>query len=213
MNDTRVERQRRLFIALTPTADLRVACRVAMDELERWMRHIGKAREARWVAADNLHVTVRFIGDVAVDRARALERALELPIDFPPFDVEIAGAGLFPPSGAARVLWFGLRGAATGLAALHQEIERRVASAGFDAGTRPFSPHLTVARLRDGSRWPVPLRDELRQRVGVLGSWHIDHVTLYESRLPSSGPTYLPLARTPLAGAPSAEHRTTDTLP
>jgi len=135
----------RLFVGVAIAGHVRREAERVMTALRERLHGV----DARWVPPENLHLTIRFIGHVPDDRGAALLAALEQPLDVEPFDVEFGGCGKFPPRGAPRVLWIGLRRGLPPLSALNDEFNRRVAPFGYEAEARPFSAHLTLARLKD----------------------------------------------------------------
>jgi len=186
----------RLFVGAEADEAIKREAERVIAELRR---RIGSALNARWVPVENLHLTIRFIGHVPDDRAPALLEALSGPVGARPFDVEFDDCGKFPPRGAPRVLWIGLSRGLPPLAALHEEFNRRLAPAGFEPESRPFSAHLTLARIKDAPGGSGRIVD------GVLAEIHVtpvvqrvDHVTIFESRLSPNGPRYAPLRRVPL---------------
>src|SRR5258708_21001907 len=116
----------RLFVAVEIDNQVR---RVAEATAGALRAAIGPALKARWVPAENMHLTVRFIGHVDDDRVPALIAALTPPLDITPFDIELGGCGVFPPSGPPRALWIGLT---EGLPALTSMPDA------FDPTPRPF---------------------------------------------------------------------------
>lgn len=154
----------------------------------------------RWVPAENLHVTLWFLGEVAEPRAPAVLAAIDRPFGIPPFDLHIAGFGAFPPAGIPRVLWLGVREGADSLAFVHAELAPRLHPLGFQSERRPFSAHLTLGRVK-APRRPARGRNwgrswsELPSDAGVC---RIDAVTLFRSRLSPKGASYDRLVRVPL---------------
>lgn len=165
----------RLFVALPLPEDIADLLLDRMDGPER----------LRWVHADSLHLTLRFIGEV--DGATAEDVAAALAgLRAPAFELRLAEAGCFTHR-RHGALWAGVapRGA---VAALAQQVDRAVQSAGLAAETRAFHPHITLAR------WSGPAPD-LRpwlERHGGLSSpdWRVDRMHLFESHLGKAGPIY-----------------------
>src|SRR4051794_24667803 len=108
----------RLFVAVELGDPLRAAAGDAVGQLRA---RLGDAVRPAWVRSENLHLTVRFIGQVPDERARPLVDALAPPLAVAPFDVELADGGFFPPKGPPRVLWIGLREGLPSLRAMHDE--------------------------------------------------------------------------------------------
>jgi 2'-5' RNA ligase len=134
----------RLFVAVPVPLATRAACR----ELIEPIRTTPFGRFARWVQLDTLHVTLRFLGDTAPDLVPAVAAAVERALaGREAFDVRLAGAGSFPPSGRKiRALWLGIERGADELAWLVDALVPPLAALGWPAEDRPFRPHLTVAR-------------------------------------------------------------------
>jgi 2'-5' RNA ligase len=151
----------------------------------------------RWVPRDNLHVTVWFLGEVR--EPEALVATLRAPIGIRPFTMHVAGAGLFPPTGAPRVVWLGLPAGRDGLLATYDALRPRLARHGFEPEKRPYNPHLTVARVKDISR---PDAAKVRAMLGdsrdSAGGCRVEAVTLFKSRTSPHGAEYERLFRVPL---------------
>ncbi len=176
----------RLFLALLPPAPVRAALLGAMD---------GVAG-ARWQADDQLHLTVRFIGEV--DRRAAADLDAQLArLHHPDFTVRLEGAGVFERRGQPETLWIGA-GPADPLQALHHKADQACAQAGLGRETRAYRPHVTLARLPRGAG---PL-GEAMARIGRLGalSFRARALVLFESRLGASGAHYSAVASYALGG-------------
>jgi 2'-5' RNA ligase len=189
----------RLFVAVEVDDAIRAVASAAIDAL----RHDRAVRrlDPRWVAAENLHVTVRFIGHVADDVAPAVVDALTVPVDLPAFSMTVAGCGAFPPSGPVRVIWLGIPDGRDGLAAISDEMNRRLQPFGFEPEKRPFSAHLTLARVKDAPRGvSADARAALDRVEAPPLSCPVRQATLFHSQLSQRGPRYEPLARIPLIG-------------
>ena len=155
---------------------------------------------ARWIAQDNLHLTLFFIGEVDDERLRNVQGALVPPFTAPAFDIALSGLGAFPPSGVPRVFWIGVRSGAEAMEALHAEVTGRLAAIGCEPEGRRYSAHLTVARVKDvQSRGHASrIRRILAGLEADAGVSRISAVTLFHSRLSPKGSTYEPLLRVPL---------------
>ena len=114
--------------------------------------------------------------------------------------------GTFPPTGPPRVVWLGLEQGARELASLQAAVARRLERIEFRRELRPFAPHLTLGRIKEGGTRAD--RERIAgARLEPAGGCTIDHVTLYRSRLSPRGPTCMPLASTPLVGPPLSSPR------
>ncbi|MEX2453660.1 MAG: RNA 2',3'-cyclic phosphodiesterase [Rhodospirillaceae bacterium] len=171
----------RLFVALSLPDDLRV-------------RLVGLAagiEGARWVAPENLHLTLRYIGDVQEDRGEDIVAALD-GVRAAPLTVTLAGTGHFDTGARAHSAWVGVEKTPE-IVALHEKLDRALVRVGFEPEGRKYTPHVTLARFR-------------RPRSGHLRDWleanapfaappfEARAFTLYESRQGD----YLPLAEFPL---------------
>lgn len=188
----------RLFVAV----DLDDALRRAAARLSRTIRdRLERAGSfgVSWIAPDNLHLTLKFLGEIGDAAAGRIQEAMAAPFAEPVFDLELSDVGAFPPAGPARVVWFGVRAGAEALVRLQTEVETRLRGFGLPPEDRPFRAHLTVARFRA----PVPgrVRELLAVEAPVpIGRCSVRHVTLYQSHLSPKGARYVVLARAPLGG-------------
>lgn len=166
--------------------------------IERIYAAIGdiKARipEIRWVPRTNLHLTLKFLGDIdeaAVDPiSTALREALRL---FPPCTINAKGLGVFPDLRRPKILWVGLT--SNELGGLAAKVESSLLPLGFAAEKRPFTPHLTIGRWRQFDRPPRSLPHELESwREVAFGACTVERIILFQSVLKPSGATYNQLA-------------------
>lgn len=181
----------RLFVALRPPRPVRQGLIGAMHGISG----------ARWQGDDQLHLTLRFIGEV--DRHRAEDVAAALgTLHAPVLAARIAGVGLFERQGRPHMVWAGVEPAEQ-FAALHRKVDQRLARVGVAAETRAFVPHITLARLNRGSG---PVAPFLAQSSDLASEPFVfDHVMLYESEMGHGGSRYHPVARYPLDAATSAD--------
>lgn len=156
----------------------------------------------RWVRVDGVHLTLKFLGSVDSPSLPAIERAIsEGTLGFQPFSLSMEGFGVFPGYGRPRVLWLGVGGDVHKLVELQQAIDTRLCALGFEAERRPFSPHVTLGRVREDAAVPVvqAMGRELKDfQAGKLGSWTADSVHLIRSQLNPKGAIYTSLAEFPL---------------
>jgi 2'-5' RNA ligase len=186
----------RLFVAVEIGAPVRRAALATIDELRERTARLAPRARMTWLTDERLHITVRFIGHVDDARGEAIRIALEAPLDAPSFDLTVEGIGAFPPRGAPRVFWAGLTAGREGLLRLERSVSARLAEL-VPAEDRPYAPHLTLARVKEPAGLArASLFDGLTDRL--LGRVRVEAITLFESRLSSKGPTYLPLLQTML---------------
>ncbi|HOC17228.1 MAG TPA: RNA 2',3'-cyclic phosphodiesterase [Vicinamibacterales bacterium] len=189
----------RLFFAVElDEAVRRAAARVAA-ELSRALAADGRA-EVSWVRAENMHLTVRFLGETPAPRVAPLVEAFAVPLATPPFELRFAGLGTFPPSGPARVIWLGIVAGHDQLAAVHREVEDRLGPLGVEREERPYRAHLTLGRVRGrlGPRAASIVGGTVAAGVPASAA---REVTLFESRLSPRGAIYTALCRTALGTA------------
>ena len=169
-------------------------------------RHVENLRKSigdcvRWVPVHNIHLTLKFIGDISTANVDLLTQMLRAEADScPSFDIAVGGLGSFPNSRRARVLFIGIQAPAE-LEALQHGIESACARLGYESDPRPFSPHLTIGRVRDHltSSDQQNLRKTLDEtKIDSLGIARVDSVHLYKSELKPGGSVYTKLFSAPL---------------
>jgi 2'-5' RNA ligase len=186
----------RLFIGIELDDKVRDSSAAIADSVKR---QLGRRIDARWVPAENLHITLWFIGNVADARADEIRRAVDRPFDTGAFDLHIAGLGAFPRSGAPRVFWLGIQAGAEALARLYAELSMRLEPVGLAPEQRPYSAHLTIARVREmRGRDYAGLRASLCAMPADAGTCRIQAVTVFRSHLSPKGATYEAMLRVPL---------------
>jgi RNA 2',3'-cyclic 3'-phosphodiesterase len=167
----------RLFVALAFPED--IAAR--LDALT------GGVPGADWVESDNYHLTLRFVGETPEDRAEDLAYAL-LGVRAEPFDIEFAGVGHFATGDEVRALWAGLR-KSPALEALHHKIEEACRRQGFEPSPRKFTPHVTLARLKEAPLAKV--QDFLvHNALFKAGPVRVDRFALFSSLRRAGGSVY-----------------------
>ncbi|MES2173428.1 MAG: RNA 2',3'-cyclic phosphodiesterase [Pseudomonadota bacterium] len=170
----------RLFVAIRPPADQRGNLLSLMDGVER----------ARWQSDDQLHLTLRFIGEVDRHRANDIADALGA-IRFAPFHVHLSGVGAFDRKGVVDTLWAGVK-PRDPLAALHRKIDRTCVFVGLPPESRAYLPHVTLARFGRTGGLIDPF---LARHAALTGApFRVDRFALFESRLGQQGATYHAIA-------------------
>lgn len=175
----------RLFIALEPPAPAR-----------QWMALAqGGVPGARWVPADNLHLTLRFLGDIDDHTAADLDAQFGR-IDAPGFPLKIQGVGSFGTERSPSMLWAGVA-RSDPLQHLRDKVDRAVVAAGLAPDDRKFKPHVTLARLRAARRDRVGRW--LEDHAGLtVAAFPVERFALYQSHLNRDGAVYEALAEYPL---------------
>jgi 2'-5' RNA ligase len=187
----------RLFVAVEIGQTLAGRAAKLSEELQHRATASAPRAKVTWIPADRMHFTIRFIGEVDDGKAAVVRQALEEPLAVAPFNLTLCGAGTFPKSGTPRVVWLGVTEGREQLLVVEREISGRLAPLDIPEEDRAYSPHLTLARVRD----PAGLKsshlvDGLTDHR--IGATHIDAITLFQSRLSPKGPTYTPLLHTRL---------------
>lgn len=174
----------RLFIAIRPPAEIR---QLLLD-------HMGGISGARWQSDDQLHLTLRFIGEVDRHQAGDVHAALG-GIHHPRFEIEINGLGTFDRRGQPETVWAGVSPHQP-LKALHNKVDQALDRVGVPPDERAYLPHITLARLNRSSG---PVRSLLEQSGGLRSPlFPVDHFSLFESQLTPEGAIYTPIETYPL---------------
>ena len=181
----------RLFIAIELPAEVRHKIKQHIDGIRR---ELPDAR-ASWTREENLHLTLKFFGDIPVERVEAVSAALRAAANqIPPFEMEISACGAFPTNGKPNVLWIGINDPSNSLHKLHESLETECAKAGFDSDRRPFHPHLTIARIRN-PRHAGSLANLHHESVFDSLLVEAGNVCLFRSELSGQGSRYTIVAR------------------
>ncbi len=166
----------RLFVAIAYPDALR-------EELSRLAEPI---RAVAWTRPEQIHLTLRFLGDVKAGRIGPVEDALAA-IRVEPFVLPVGGLGVFPPRGQARVLWVGSGPGHPRLFQLRQRVDDALLRAGIALDARLFQPHATLARIQPGAS-PAAVEGLLRRhRAFEAAPIRVDAFGLYASELKPSG--------------------------
>lgn len=150
---------------------------------------VGGIRGARWQDREQLHMTLHFLGEVDGGNARRLIDALD-QLEAPAFDMQLGGAGMFPPRGQPRVVWIGVTRGVEPSRLLHQRCARIIDTCGLERERRNFAPHVTVARTshdvntREVNEW---VRNHA---LYTSTDFRVDHLRLYSSVRSPQGPKY-----------------------
>ncbi|MFZ3484604.1 RNA 2',3'-cyclic phosphodiesterase [Sphingomonas sp. 3-13AW] len=178
----------RLFVALRPPPDIRQQLLGVMDGVDH----------ARWQDDEQLHLTIRFIGNVERPVAEDIATALG-NVHAAPITLRLNGVGCFDRRGRTTTLWAGVH-PHDALATLHRKVDQALARAGLPHEGRAFHPHITLARTNAGTG---PADGFLARHAGLTSaSFTLTHMLLYESTLGREGARYEAVARYPL-GSPA----------
>jgi len=181
--------QVRSFIAIELPDELKLG----LAQLEAQLK-MSKPPWVKWVNPYSIHLTLKFLGSIAVDRISEITKAMEEAIQgIPPFRLEVKDLGVFPNLRRVQVVWVGISGEVDKLSQLQQHLESNLARLGFAPETRPFTPHLTLARLRSQAS-----SDERRSfgqliaitRFEAIYTIKVDAISLMRSQLTREGAIY-----------------------
>lgn len=133
-----------------------------LEQIEFRLKQGGYAG-IKWVNSEGIHITLKFLGDISSEQIIEISKVLaETSQEMSPFHLEIAGLGAFPNLEQPRVLWVAINGEIAELSRLQQKIDFLLASCGFSKESRPFVPHLTLARLKDS------ILPEEKRKIGMF---------------------------------------------
>jgi len=188
----------RTFIAIA----LSTEARANITQLQSRLKGVSPPNTVHWTMSQNIHLTLHFLGNVAVDDLEETAQAVRAAAEScPAFVLNLSSLGCFPNTRRPRIVWVGVSGETEILTNLHQtlgdQLHQRI---GFRPELRPYSPHLTIGRVKRG----IPQRklDQLGQmleqkmpQVGQLAALPVTEIQLIQSDLKPDGPVYTPLAR------------------
>ena len=180
--------QVRVFIAVPLDAALR-------DAAAGLRRHLNSTADMlRWVPPENLHLTVKFLGEIAEGRLAKVANAVrEAARRTRPFTITLTGAGAFPSARRPQVVWVGVSEGSDALVALARDLDAALYRMKFPRERRPFRPHLTVARVRPAGALPDLAGPLSSLGALVVGSQAVNALVVMESQLHPSGAIYRPI--------------------
>jgi 2'-5' RNA ligase len=184
----------RAFIAIDLPADIHAALERQQQVFRRF------AHDARWTRPEGIHLTLKFLGEVAEERVKTVSDALASLGEFEKFPVEVRGFGFFPSDRRPRVFWAGVA-SPPALGQLASRVEAAMEKLGFPREQRDFNPHLTLARFKEPRPQPELAARVEEQKELSLGRFEAAEFFLYESKLSPQGAAYRKVARFP--GPPS----------
>lgn len=178
----------RSFIAIDIPEDIR-------SSINNVIRSAGAAsRGVRWVPVENIHLTLKFLGDVKDDLVPEIIKRLQLTgKHHRPFSVGIRGTGVFPNFRNPNVLWIGID-TSSQLEALFGEIDISLSETGFERESRGFSPHLTIARVKDRRDIDPVVKELATYKDTFFGTIEVREILLMKSILKPSGAEYSKVA-------------------
>ncbi|MCP4357274.1 MAG: RNA 2',3'-cyclic phosphodiesterase [Chloroflexi bacterium] len=173
----------RAFIAIT----LPPAVKNELAQIRSLLAGQFPDRSVRWVQPDKMHLTLRFLGDTAVNQLLSITQQLdELTAEQPAFRLQLNGLGCFPNRKRPRVIWVGVAGETATLQLVKHDLDKRLLPLGWTQENKPFRAHLTLGRVKDGR---AAARVNWQATVNPI-TFPVNALHLIESQLTSQGPIY-----------------------
>ena len=178
----------RSFIAIEISKSVLNKIASLQEELKKYDERIG------WTKPDNIHLTLRFLGDVEENKVQAIEGVLaKTAKEFQPFKFLVKELGAFPNLRQSRVLWLGIENPTNELKDLHDKVEKQLNELGFPKEKKRFNPHLTIGRVKSA------LSDEFMERFKTArfqeNEVKVEQIILMKSELHPKGAIYTPLEK------------------
>lgn len=188
----------RVFVAMDVPEDVKGKIREFVAKMER---ECQGARGARWAQVEGMHVTLKFVGEVAAEKVAEIQKELADVRSAAAVEMNFRGVGFFPNAKHPRVFWAGIEATAN-LAEMAAEIEKRLERLGIPREGRAFRPHLTLARFKTEEGLPK-LRESIEMAGAMeFGATRSNEFYLYESKLLRRGAQYSRLATIKFVGEP-----------
>lgn len=195
----------RTFIALDLPGVVRQSLRAYQTQLQRELAAVDAPAVLRWSAVDNIHLTLRFLGDTTPGQCEAVADHLRAQAsNWSPFTLEVGPLGGFPNLRRPRVLWRGVNGELESLTQVQVGVEASVVAVGFEPESKSFRPHLTLARIRRNAAShalqtagaALQERSDNADHIPAL-SFVVTELVHYRSELQRGGSVYTPLTVIP----------------
>ena len=184
------------------------------DDVAAVQDQLRDAEGLRFTDPEQVHLTLKFLGDVDSDRIGALETAANeaiananveredgtlAPVE--PFEAEVGGLGVFPSIEYISVVWAGFRTGEAELIVLHEALEAETTALGYDPENHEFTPHVTLARM-DDARGKELVQETVRETDPTIGRFRVEELRLKESTLTPEGPEYNTVSRFEISSDP-----------
>jgi 2'-5' RNA ligase len=186
----------RSFLAFELPVDIKKTVKRVTGEIR------DSGLDARWVKAENIHLTIVFLGNVKTEEIDSIgEKVRNVCPEYGSFDIALKGVGCFPSMRRPRVLWLGLDGEIERMSHFRDDLQRALKAFGIKEEKRPFKPHLTLGRFRSTRKMGSKL-EELLSKYAALESpvESLNELYLFKSDLKPGGAVYTKLRSWPLSG-------------
>lgn len=170
-------------------------------EIKSTSRSIDSPAYVKWVSRENLHITLKFLGDVNQSQIPKINgRAKESAGRVDQFEIKIDKLSAFPKASFPKVIWLGSNSPPDEIFKLHKDLEESLVSLGFERENRDYTPHITLGRTKEEDQSKVEKLGSNLEKLDLDECWKfpIERLTLMESKLKSEGPVYNPVFRTEL---------------
>ncbi len=182
---------KRIFVAVDISDEARER---AADHIDK-MRQLAKGVRVGWERPEKLHITLKFLGNVEEERLEQIsDRVGVVATRFLPFGMAVTGTGVFPRVEQPRVLWLGIENADGSLAEIASQLDSGLPRLGFEKEKRKFSPHLTIARIREPQKAKGLADAHLQSRFEAV-QFTVSELVVYESELKPTGSVYSVVSR------------------
>lgn len=179
----------RIFLALKLSTEIR---KTVTESISQWQKISGS--KVRWIPSENLHITLKFIGEVDDAKIHSMEnRCLSVCSKKEPVALLLDSTGFFPGFKRPRILWVGLKDQANNLEMLSKDLDISLSTLGIPMEKRRFYPHITVARIKSPIHLENDFKKHFQETTFPKLSMSIHEVTLFKSELLRSGARYVEL--------------------
>lgn len=187
--------QIRAFIAIPLSAQIIAR----LEDVQRKLRALPA--DVKWVRTESIHLTLKFLGNIEEDMVERISHAVQRGVQgFKPWSVGIRTLGTFPTMRDPRVVWVGLQDSTGQLVMMQERVEHELYQLGFERESRPFTPHLTLGRVRSPRGKQDLVCSLIDERETDLGVFEVHRVVLFKSDLQRSGAVYTELREFGLGG-------------
>lgn len=183
----------RSFIAIELDEEIKQTLASLIEKLK------ASGADVKWVKPENIHLTLKFLGHISKEKIDGIKRILDNAKDiFKPFRIILSDLGAFPKPSYPRVIWVGIKDGENNSKKIYDFMEKGLEKIGFQKEERPFSPHLTIGRVKSPKN-----RESLKSNIenlknSLTKSLDVGHITLFQSTLTPGGPIYTPLYKAKL---------------
>ena len=178
----------RAFIAIELPKETKLALAKLEDQLKK------TNADVKWVTPENLHLTLKFLGDIDVAQANEINGIIEnVANNYPPYAIKIYSVGAFPKLSLLKVVWAGIDTGVDETKKIFKELEEGIEKLGIPKDERPFSTHITLGRTRSPSNRKLLAKEIERITENFElnnAEFQVDKITFFKSTLSSNGPTY-----------------------